>query len=134
MNDNNVKFVKGYRADAGVDIVMQSDGVIPVGFSRIPLGVKYQPQAGEAAVVVARTSTLNAGLFVPIGIIDAYYMGEISAWVFNSTNEPYKYKAGDRLFSVVNFELAITRVSYAVIMSGHREDSNIGSTGGHSNG
>jgi dUTPase len=132
MEQNN--FVKGYITDAAVDVVMTEDGVIIPGFSRIKLPVNYKPLAGEVAIVSARTSTLNAGIFTPIGLIDSYYEGTISAWVFNCSGRAYHYKAGDRLFSVVNLQLAPTRAQPDILNIGPRGKNNVGSTGGHSNG
>lgn len=125
-------FIKGYITDAAVDIVMEEDGVIVPGFSRIKLPAHYQPNANEVAIVSARTSVLNVGIFTPIGLIDAGYEGTISAWVFNCTNTNYEYKAGDRLFSVVNLQLAPTRVSHTILnLVDERGKNKLGSTGGH---
>ena len=109
------KFVKGYETDAAVDIIMSKGGNIPPGFSRIKLPAHYKPNLGEVAIVSARTSTLNAGIFTPIGLIDPEYEGTISAWVFNCSGLDYHYKAGDRLFSVINLVVAPPRAAYEVI-------------------
>jgi dUTPase len=124
-------FVKGYFDDAAVDIMMEEDGIIPPGFSRVKLPVTYRPDRGEVAIVSARTSTLNAGIFTPIGLIDPGYEGNISAWVFNCSGINYTYKAGDRLFSVVNLVLAPVRAQYEVINTTRRGKNNVGSSGGH---
>jgi len=124
-------YIKGYYGDAALDIVMDEGGVIPPGFSRIKLPVKYKPDVGEVAIVSARTSTLNAGIFTPVGLIDPGYDGNISAWVFNCSGENYKYAAGDRLFSVVNLVLAPVRAQYRVLSFEKRGKNNVGSSGGH---
>jgi len=124
-------FVKGYVTDAAVDVVMEEDGQILPGFSRIKLPVGYKPAVGEVAIVSARTSTLNAGIFTPVGLIDADYEGNISAWVFNCSGLTHEYKAGDRLFSVVNLQLAPTRVDHKILNIAPRGKNNLGSSGGH---
>lgn len=126
------KFVKGYGSDAALDIIMQEDGAILPGFSRIKLPVKYEPAEGEVAMISARTSTLNAGIFLPVGLIDPGYKGYISAWVFNCSGTIYHYKAGDRLFSVVNLQLGKDRVAFTTLNEGSRDLRNLGSSGGHS--
>lgn len=127
-------FVKGYITDAAVDIIMQEDGSIPSGFSRVQLPIKYTPEYGEVAVVVARTSTQNCGLFVPISLIDPGYEGTISAWVFNTNPTQFDYKAGDRLFSVVNLQIAPPRVAFKIVNGlKPRGKNNYGSSGGISN-
>jgi len=128
------KFVKGYKTDAAVDVVMEEDGHILPGFNRILLPVHYKPREGEVAIVSARTSTLNAGIFTLVGLIDPEYEGTISAWVFNCSGLTYAYKAGDRLFSVVNLQLAKDRVKYKLLSKHKRGKNNLGSSGGHKNG
>ncbi len=125
-------YVKGYVTDAAVDIIMEEAGSIIPGFSRIKLPAQYQPKVGEVAIVSARTSTLNAGIFTPIGLIDAEYEGSISAWVFNCSGITYNYNEGDRLFSVVNLQLAPTRAPFKILNpNGKRGKNKLGSTGGH---
>jgi dUTPase len=124
-------FIKGYSTDAAVDIIMEEGGTIPPGFSRVKLPAHYQPQRGEVAIVSARTSVLNAGIFTPVGLIDPLYEGTISAWVFNCSGIAYNYKAGDRLFSVVNLKLAPTRAIYEIVETNKRGKNKLGSSGGH---
>lgn len=124
-------FVKGYSTDAAVDIVMEEDGTILPGFSRIKLPAHYKPLEGEVAIVSARTSALNAGIFTPVNLIDAMYEGTINAWVFNCSGLTYNYKAGDRIFSVVNLKLAPPRVTYNTLETKNRGKNKIGSSGGH---
>lgn len=125
-------FVKGYQEDAAVDVIMDQDGKILPGFHRIKLNVGYNPQPGEVAIVSPRTSTMNAGIFTSIGLIDPGYEGTISAWVFNTSGKIYHYKKGDRLFSVVNLQTAPTRVSHSVENESKRGTNKLGSSGGHS--
>lgn len=128
---DSLQFTKGYSEDAAVDIIMDADGKILPGFHRIKLPVGYEPQEGEVAIVSPRTSTLNAGIFTSIGLIDPGYKGTISAWVFNTSGKTYHYKKGDRLFSVVNLQLAPTRVSHKIEQKGKRGNNKLGSSGGH---
>ncbi len=123
-------YIKGYKDDAAVDIIMTKDGEILPGFSKITLPVKYTPHPGEVAVVCPRTSTSNKGIFVSMSLIDANYIGKINVWIFNASGKIINYKAGDRLFSVVNLQLAPTRVDHNVKKSGSRRYNKIGSTGG----
>jgi len=123
-------FVKGYIADAAVDIIMDTAGSILPGFSRIKLPAHYKPAVGEVAIVSARTSTLNLGIFVAVSLIDPEYEGTISAWVFNASGLTRHYEKGDRLFSVVNLQLAPTRVKYNIVNFNPRGKNNIGSSGG----
>lgn len=126
------EYVKGYMTDAALDVVMVEGGVIPPGFSRVKLPVKYKPALGEVAIVSARTSALNAGIFTPIGLIDPEYDGYISAWVFNCSGVNYNYAPGDRIFSVVNLKLAPDRMPFTALnITGKRGTNKLGSTGGH---
>jgi dUTPase len=124
-------YVKGYSTDAAVDIIMEESGTIPPGFSRVKLPAHYEPRRGEVAIVSARTSVLNAGIFTPVGLIDPLYRGTISAWVFNCSGIAYDYKAGDRLFSVVNLKLAKDRARFKILLNTKRGKNKLGSSGGH---
>jgi dUTPase len=123
-------FIKGYTDDAAIDIVMPKDGSILPGFHKIPLSVKYTPRRGEVAIIVPRTRTLDAGIFVPVGLIDANYTGTLSVWLFNCSGLTYKYKAGDRLFGIVNLKLAPDRVHCKYVNLTTVRGTNKNSTGG----
>ena len=125
------EFIKSYAADAAVDIVMLESGVILPGLNKIRLPVHYKPDPDEVAMVSARSSTLEAGIFVPVNLIDPGYEGTINVWVFNCSGLMYNYQAGDRLFSIINLQLATTRVDFEVLNNTKRRKNNIGSSGGH---
>lgn len=124
------QFVKGYKDDAGVDIVLDDVLVIRPGFQRIELKAKYTPAEGEVAFLVSRGSTANLGIFPIMVAIDTGYIGKLTAWVVNATDTTQVFMSGTRAFGIINFKLGETRVDYSVIKPGVRIDNKEGSSGG----
>lgn len=125
-----VSYVKGYKDDAGVDIVLGDVLVIDPGFQRIDLKAKYTPAEGEVAFLVSRGSTANLGIFPIMVAIDTGYTGTLTAWVVNASHTRHVFLPGERVFGVVNFKLGKTRVEHSVAKEGVRHDSKLGSSGG----
>lgn len=122
------KFVKGYKNDAAVDIVLKHPLVIQPGFQEIELNVKFTPGEGEVAFLIARGSTAAKGI-LPIGVaIDTGYTGNITAWVFNASGMKHEFKTGERVFSIVNLQLGSDRVEFTVSKEGERGSNKKGSS------
>jgi len=127
-------YVRGYKKDAGVDIVLDHKLVIVPGFQAIQLNVKYTPGDGEVAFLISRGSTANKGIFPIMVAIDTGYDGYITAWVFNASGVIHTFEAGDRAFGIVNFKLGEDRVNFEVAKVGERGSNKLASSGGNSNG
>ncbi len=123
-------YVRGYRDDAGLDIIMDRPITIKPGFQAIELPASYCPGKDEVAFVVSRGSTASKGIFPFSVAIDSGYTGLITTWVYNSTNETQEFKAGDRIFGIVNLKLGKDRVDYMVSRPGKRGVNKLGSSGG----
>lgn len=124
------QYTKGYKNDAGLDIVLEKDLTIIPGFQTINLAARYTPAVGEAAIIVPRGSTAAKGIFPITVLIDAGYTGKITAWVFNASGVFHHFKAGDRVFGVVNLKLGEDRAEHTVVNQGERGNKKLGSTGG----
>ena len=123
-------YVRGYLGDAGVDIVLKKHLIIRPGYNTIELPVKYTPYQGEVAFLVSRGSTAAKGIFpIPVAI-DAGYEGNLTAWVFNASGQTHVFESGDRVFAVVNLQLAEDRVSPTILKMGNRGTNKLGSSGG----
>lgn len=124
------QFVRGYKKDAGVDIVMDHPLVIQPGFNTFILPAQYTPGDDEVAFLVARGSTAAKGIFpIPVAI-DTGYDGKITAWVFNASGLVHNFAAGDRIFGVVNLKLGEDRVGFTVAKEGERGSNKLASSGG----
>lgn len=124
------QFIKGYKRDAAVDIVLDQKLDIEPGFNTIELPAQYTPADGEVAFLLSRGSTAAKGIF-PIGVaIDPGYSGKITAWCYNMSGFKHTFNKGDRVFSVVNLKLGEDRVDYAVAKEGERGTKKLASSGG----
>ena len=126
--------VKGYEADAGVDIILDKDLVIRPGFNKVELSAKYTPGPNEVAFLLARSSTAKKGIFpIPVAI-DTGYEGIIHAFVVNTTDRKQVFMPGERAFSIVNLVKGKDRVQFEVAKQGKRGTNWNNSSGGNENG
>lgn len=128
------RFVRGYKQDAGVDMVLEEDLVIQPGFQTITLDMKYTPGDGEVAFLISRGSTARKGIFPIMVAIDTGFTGYLSAWVINVSGMVQIFPKGDRVFGVVNLKLGEDRVDFAVAKEGKRGENKLASSGGNTNG
>lgn len=125
-------FVKGYAADAGVDILLTEDVVfLPMSTTTINLKVHITPEEGTMSFLCARTSAANKGLSVATCPIDANYTGEVLAIVHNTSNDIIKYKAGESFCQYVTCKINVADVPCK--KEGKRSTSNLGGTGNAGN-
>lgn len=132
---NNLKkisyFVKGYAADAGVDILIDKDVTFEPGTTTIvELPVNITPEEGQMAYLIERTSAAKKGLFVHSCPIDANYTGVVHAIVYNSSKFYVQYKAGEAFCQVVNVSINYPKNVHCK-KEGKRTDSCFGGTDGN---
>lgn len=126
-----IKYQRGYKDDAGLDIVLDQPLTIKPGFQTIELNAQYTPDEGEVAFLISRGSTAAKGI-LPISVaIDAGYEGNLTAWVINHTDNTYHFEAGDRVFGIVNLQLGRDRVPFTVVKEGKRGGNKLNSSGGN---
>ena len=125
-------FVKGYAADAGVDIMLNEDVIfLPMSTTTVNLKVHITPEEGTMSFLCARTSAANKGLSVATCPIDANYTGEVLAIVHNTSNDIIKYKAGESFCQYVTCKINVADVPCK--KEGKRSTSNLGGTGNAGN-
>lgn len=125
-------FVKGYAADAGVDILLNEDVIfLPMSTTTVNLKVHITPKEGTMSFLCARTSAANKGLSVATCPIDANYTGEVLAIVHNTSNDIIKYKAGESFCQYVTCKINVADVPCK--KEGKRSTSNLGGTGNAGN-
>ena len=130
-NDVDVKFVKGYEADAGTDVILQEDVVfLPLSTQTIDLGITCTPSDKQMSILCSRTSAANKGLVVAMCPIDPNYTGRVSAIVHNVSNNVITYKKGEAFCQLVTVPIMTTPVTGVKIKNvGKRTDGKLGSTG-----
>ena len=88
--------------DAGSDVrALGSFTVSPYSVSKIPLGFGVQIPDGYMGLLLPRSGLNSRGITVLFSPIDSGYRGELAINVYNSTNEPYEIKEGDKIGQLV---------------------------------
>lgn len=125
---------RGYPDDAGIDLYVAVDTVIPPGeFVDVPSGVKVEMPPDVWGMLTGRSSTLRKkGLMVNQGVIDPGYRGELYSGVWNLTRDEVKVAAGERIAQLILIGNA-TRLHRLVEVAGlspsDRGTNGFGSTG-----
>ena len=132
--DSSVRFSKGYKNDAGIDVILDRDVLfLPHSTTTIDLNINVTPDVGEMAVLCARTSAAVKGINVAMCPIDTHYSGNVSAIVHNISNEIITYGKGQSFCQVVTIKLS-NKTNYSdkivVKKQGNRTNGKFGSTGG----
>lgn len=123
------KFVKGYEADAGVDIILQEDAIfMPMSTVNYNLHINYTPKEGQMAFLCARTSAAAKGLTVATCPIDPNYTGDVMAIVHNISNDIIEYKKGQAFCQLVVVDIETITEGVKIKKPGKRTTSNLGGT------
>lgn len=127
------KFVKGYKDDAGIDIVLEDILELLPGLNVVKLPCTYTPAVGEVAFLVPRSSTAVQGIFPIMVAIDANYTGEIHGMIVNVSDRKKVFLPGDRVFGIVNLKLGESREQPKAIIAkeGSRTNNWNNSSGGN---
>lgn len=127
-------FKKGYLHDAGYDIICDKQYIFePMKMTTYELNCCITPLPNTCAMLIARTSAAKQGLIVSMCPIDADYTGKLTAIVFNGSNKPIIYEAGQSFLQVIFLQLATSTIEdWEVNIKNPNEKRNnhkIGSTG-----
>lgn len=120
---------KGYKDDAGYDVVLDEDVKIFPGLNIIPLG-SIVTKKGECAIIAPRSSAAKLGMLIANCPVDTNYNGIVHAIVVNTTNNTFTYHAGTAFCQIVFIKLANCHNEFTVKKKGKRGCSNFGQTGG----
>lgn len=126
---NEIILSKGYKSDAGVDIIIGEDlTFMPHSTTHKVLNLNICPNDNEMAVLCARSSAAIKGLTVSMCPIDSGYSGKISAIVTNVSNKIIKYKKGESFCQVIFIPINDNNIEQNVRKIGKRSDGKLGST------
>lgn len=124
------RYMKGYKNDAGVDIVLREDVCLKAkSMTVIDLGCTANIPEGEAGFLLARTSAAKKGILIASCPVDADYSGSISAIVYNTNDYDIIYKEGGSFCQLVVFKIDYDAIPAEVRKEGRRTDGKFGSTG-----
>lgn len=109
LNDRALRPTRSYPDDAGLDLYVTNDIIIPGGqFRDIDTGWAIKIADGYWGSVKARSSTFfKRGLIVHEGTIDPGYTGKLSIGVYNPGETKLLLNTGDRIAQLVILPLII---------------------------
>jgi len=120
--------------DAGADLKANADYFLPAGFRELILtGVSIQLPKNMVALIHPRSGlALKHGITVlnAPGTIDSNYRGEIGVILYNTSNEHFVIKRGDRIAQLV-FQEVVTAdfIQVDELSDTERGTAGFGSTG-----
>jgi dUTP pyrophosphatase len=137
-----------HKGDAGLDLFVVKDQVILPGETvLVDMGIQCQSRASDPCfwhwlrgdrykyysyLLMPRSSISKTPLIMrnSVGLIDAGYLGNIKAPLYNTSSEPFYIKRGQRYVQLVNGDLSPVTME---IVTEHRSTSRgsggFGSTG-----
>lgn len=126
-----------YVSDSGFDLHSTlSLNVPPLGRMIVPTGIKLSIPVGYEIQVRSKSGlTLKQGLMVlnSPGTVDQGYTGEIKVIVFNTNQQDYHIKVGDKIAQAVLCPVmcgeVVDLINVEKIEDGERSDKGFGSTG-----
>lgn len=89
---------RAHYNDSGADCFAAQDVIIPAySIAAVPTGVGLELPDGYDVVVHCKSGLSKNGIWASNSPVDSGYRGEIHAILFNTTDEPYIIKAGDKI-------------------------------------
>lgn len=89
---------RAHYNDSGADCFAKEDVCIPAhSVKAIPTGVGVILPDGYDIVVHCKSGLSSKGIWAANALVDAGYTGEIHAILYNTTNEDYYFKRGDKI-------------------------------------
>jgi len=104
---------RGSSGAAGYDLSASAPGVVPArGRGIVPTDLAVALPAGVYGRVAPRSGlAAKKGIDVGAGVIDEDYRGAVGVILFNHSDEPFAYAAGDRVA-----QLILERIAHADVV------------------
>jgi dUTP pyrophosphatase len=120
-----------HPGDVGMDMYALETIVIPPrGHHRFWHGFALEFPAGNAALVMDKSSISKAGLKTMGGVFDAGYRGEYNTHLVNLSDQPYTVESGDKVSQLVITPVVIADLEIVDELSDSaRGTDGFGSTG-----
>jgi len=124
--------VFAHNGDAGMDLFSADDVVIlPGSRVKIPTGIAMEIPEGYAGLIWDKSGlSLNHGLKILGGVIDAGYRGEVVVGVVNLSDEDYTVRKGHKIAQMLIQKVEAPEIEEVEELSNsHRGEKGFGSTG-----
>jgi dUTP pyrophosphatase len=122
---------RAHREDAGADVLTPIPFAVPArGSYVLHTGVHIETPEGYATLIKSKSGLNIRHGIVSEGVIDEGFTGEVVVRLYNHSDHPYHFDAGDKVTQFVIVKVA--RPSFQVvdaISGGNRGDGGYGSTG-----
>lgn len=94
---------RGTSDSAGLDLYAAAECVVPAhGMMLVSTGVAFAIPKGFYGICTGRSGiTIKNGVIGQLGIIDSDYRGAVGIMMFNTTDEEFTIKIGDRVGQMV---------------------------------
>ena len=121
---------RAHADDAGLDIKAPFGFAIAAhGDVTINTGVHVELPQGTAGMLVSKSGLNVRNGIISTGLVDCGYSGQITVKLYNLTDKPYMFEAGDKITQLVIIPILTPTIEYGAVEGGERGDSGFGSTG-----
>ena len=124
---------KSYEWDAGYDLMTPAEVVVPArGSAVVDTQVIMNIPEGYVGFLKSKSGLNVKHSITSEGVIDAGYTGTIVVKLYNHSDVPYTFKAGDKITQIVIFAIPRTEtelVPEEKIKGSQRGKNGFGSTG-----
>ena len=131
LTDTAIPFKYSRDGDACLDIYSDVYTILrPYETLIVPSNIAVQMPKGFHGIVAGRSGLASKGIFAHLGTVDNNYRGSVGVVLYNSTNEEFYVKQGDRIgqFCVVP-SFMMEMVSVSSLDSTDRGAEGFGSSG-----
>ena len=118
-------------SDAGIDIYTNESYTLRPGERHtFSTGIAVEFPEGYVALFWDRSGLGSKGIHRLAGVIDSGYRGEWKVVLFNTTDQPYKIKKGDKIIQCVLQKFEPVQIEEAEVLSETaRAEAGFGSSG-----
>lgn len=131
LTDTAIPFKYSREGDACLDIYSDIYTILrPYETLIVPSNIAVQMPKGFYGIVAGRSGLASKGIHTHVGTIDNNYRGSVGVILYNSTNEEFYVKPGDRIgqFSIAKSYL-IEMIPVSSLDSTERGAEGFGSSG-----
>ena len=119
---------RAHYNDSGADVYSSIDVVIPAGkVGKIPTGMGVELPDGYDIVVHCKSGLSSKGIYSSNAPVDAGYRGEIHAILYNTTDQDYEIKQGEKIGQLV--VRPVIYAEFVELLGVERCSDGFGSTG-----
>ena len=132
LDENAFKPIRAHAGDAGLDLRTPRDVYIESkGSAIIDTGVHIELPPMTVGEIKSKSGlNFKHGLTVPTGTVDYAYTGTKQVKVYNHSNQPYKFKRGDKIAQLVVCPILLPEVEVVDSLEDtERGNNGFGSTG-----